>query len=133
MGRPSGGRISSGYGMRRHPILGYKRMHAGVDFAGGYGAPIHAATDGTVTVAGRTGGFGNYVKLSHGGGLGTGYGHMSRIAVRRGQHLRRGQVIGHLGSPGLATGPTPPFAVSPHSPPAHPNSATLVPPAPTDG
>jgi len=105
MVRPSGGRISSGYGMRRHPILGYKRMHAGVDFAGGYGAPIHAATDGTVTVAGRTGGFGNYVKLSHGGGLGTGYGHMSRIAVRRGQHVRRGQVIGYIGSTGLATGP----------------------------
>src|SRR3546814_13987748 len=92
---PSGGRISSGYGMRRHPILGYKRMHAGVDFAGGYGAPIHAATDGTVTVAGRTGGFGNYVKLSHGGGLGPGYGHMSRIAVRRGPPVRRGQGRGY--------------------------------------
>src|SRR3546814_11886016 len=66
---------------------------------------IHAATDGTVTVAGRTGGFGNYVKLNHGGGLGSGYGHMSRIAVKRGQHVRRGQVIGYIGSTGLATGP----------------------------
>src|SRR3546814_13711634 len=80
------GRISSSYGRRRHPILGYTRMHSGVDFAGGYGAPIHAATDGTVTVAGRTGGFGNYVKLNHGGGLGSGYGHMSRLAVKRGKH-----------------------------------------------
>src|SRR3546814_10148146 len=88
----------------------------GVDFAGGYGAPIHAATDGTVTVAVRTGGFGNYVKLSHGGGLGTGYGHMSRIAVRRGQHVRRGQVIGYIGPTGLAPAPHPHFGGSPNGP-----------------
>ena len=64
-----------------------------------------AVSDGVVTIAGRTGGFGNYVKLSHGGGLGTGYGHMSRIAVRPGQHVSRGQVIGYIGSSGLSTGP----------------------------
>ena len=58
-----------------------------------------------VTIAGRTGGFGNYVKLNHGAGLGTGYGHMSRIAVRPGQHVNRGQVIGYIGSSGLSTGP----------------------------
>lgn len=105
MVRPTNGRITSGFGMRRHPILGYTRMHSGVDFGGGYGGPIFAVSDGVVVVAGRTGGYGNYVKLSHGGGLGTGYGHMSRIAVRPGQRVARGQVIGYIGSTGLSTGP----------------------------
>ncbi|KTE21461.1 hypothetical protein ATE67_07795 [Sphingopyxis sp. H050] len=105
MARPTNGRVTSTFGMRRHPILGYKRMHSGIDFGGGYGAPIYAVTDGTVVIAGRHGGFGNYVKLSHGGGLGTGYGHMSRIAVRPGQRVARGQVIGYIGSTGLSTGP----------------------------
>ena len=91
--------------MRRHPILGYRRMHAGIDFKASYGTPIYAVTDGVVQFAGRHGGHGNYVKLSHGGGLGTGYGHMSRIAVRSGQSVRRGQVIGYVGSTGLSTGP----------------------------
>jgi murein DD-endopeptidase MepM/ murein hydrolase activator NlpD len=97
--------ISSSYGQRRHPILGYSRMHAGIDFRASYGSPIYAVTDGTVQFAGRHGGHGNYVKLSHGGGLGTGYAHMSRIAVSSGEHVRRGQVIGYVGSTGLSTGP----------------------------
>jgi len=97
--------ISSGYGRRRHPILGYSRMHAGIDFRASYGTPIYAVTDGTVAFAGRHGGHGNYVKLSHGGGMGTGYAHMSRIAVRSGERVRRGQVIGYVGSTGLSTGP----------------------------
>src|SRR3546814_19909356 len=63
MTRPTRGRVTSNFGMRRHPILGYKRMHSGMDFGGGYGAPIYAVTDGVVTIAGRHGGFGNYVKL----------------------------------------------------------------------
>jgi murein DD-endopeptidase MepM/ murein hydrolase activator NlpD len=97
--------ISSSYGRRRHPILGYSRMHAGIDFRASYGQPIYAVSDGTVQFAGRHGGHGNFVKLSHGGGLGTGYAHMSRIAVSAGQHVRRGQVIGYVGSTGLSTGP----------------------------
>jgi murein DD-endopeptidase MepM/ murein hydrolase activator NlpD len=97
--------ISSSYGRRRHPILGYSRMHAGIDFRASYGQPIYAVTDGTVQFAGRHGGHGNFVKLSHGGGFGTGYAHMSRIAVSAGQHVRRGQVIGYVGSTGLSTGP----------------------------
>ncbi|HMO76612.1 MAG TPA: M23 family metallopeptidase [Sphingopyxis sp.] len=105
MVRPTGGRQTSGYGMRRHPILGYRRMHSGIDFGGGYGAPIYAVTDGTVTMAGRNGGYGNFVKLNHGNGIGTGYGHMSRIAVTPGQRVSRGQVIGYIGSTGLSTGP----------------------------
>ncbi len=102
---PVPGRMTSRYGMRRHPILGYKRMHAGIDFKAGYGQPIYAVTDGTVQFAGRNGGHGNFVKLAHGGGLGTGYAHMSKIAVRSGQRVRRGQVIGYVGSTGLSTGP----------------------------
>lgn len=105
MARPSAGRVTSSFGMRRHPILGYRRMHAGLDFGGGYGSPIYAVSDGVVSIAGRHGGYGNFVKLSHGGGLGTGYGHMSRIAVRPGQRVARGQVIGYIGSTGLSTGP----------------------------
>ena len=103
--QPVAGRISSSYGRRRHPILGYTRMHAGIDFAARQGTPIYAVSDGKVQFAGRHGGHGNYVKLSHGGGLGTGYGHMSRIAVSSGQNVRRGQVIGYVGSTGLSTGP----------------------------
>lgn len=102
---PVNGRRSSGYGMRRHPILGYTRMHAGVDFAARYGSPIYAATDGTIAFAGRHGGHGNYVRIQHGGGLATGYAHMSRIAASVGQRVRRGQVIGYVGSTGLSTGP----------------------------
>ena len=103
--RPVPGAISSRYGMRRHPILGYKRMHSGQDYRGGYGTPIRAVTDGRVAFAGRKGGYGNFVRLNHAGGLGTGYAHMSRIAVRAGASVQRGQVIGYVGSTGLSTGP----------------------------
>ena len=103
--QPVGGRISGRFGMRRHPILGYRRMHSGVDFAIAHGTPVYAATDGTVNFAGRNGGYGNFVRLRHAGGLGTGYAHLSRIAVRNGQSVERGQVIGYVGSTGLSTGP----------------------------
>ena len=101
---PVPGRMSSSYGMRRHPILGYRRMHSGVDFRARHGTPIVAVTDGRVTGAGRMGGCGNAVRLRHGGGLDTRYCHMSRIAVQSGQSVRRGQVIGYVGSTGLSTG-----------------------------
>ena len=102
---PVAGRMTSGYGMRRHPILGYARLHAGVDFGAAWGSPIFAVSDAVVSYAGRRGGHGNYVRLEHGGGLGTGYGHMSKIAVSPGAHVRAGQVIGYVGSTGLSTGP----------------------------
>ncbi len=102
---PVVGRMTSSFGMRRHPILGYARMHAGVDFGASYGSPIYAVSDGAVSYAGRHGGHGNYVRLDHGGGLGTGYAHMSRIAVSPGMRVRTGQVIGYVGSTGLSTGP----------------------------
>ncbi len=98
-------RLSSGFGMRFHPILGYSRLHAGVDYAARTGTPIYAVTDGRVSYAGRHGGHGNYVKLAHNGGLATGYAHMSRIAVHSGERVKRGQVIGYVGSTGLSTGP----------------------------
>lgn len=98
-------RISSGFGMRFHPLLGYTRLHRGVDFAAPYGAPIRAVSDGYVTLAGWAGGHGNQVRLSHGGALGTSYSHMSRIAVRPGARVVQGQVIGYVGSTGLSTGP----------------------------
>ncbi len=104
LGAPVNGHITSYYGARRHPILGYVRMHAGVDFAAGWGAPVYAATDGRVSFAGWHGGHGNFVRLDHGGGIGTGYAHMSRIAVAPGMAVRRGQVIGYVGSTGLSTG-----------------------------
>ena len=105
MRAPVIGRISSGFGFRRHPVLGFSRFHKGMDFAVAYGSPIVAATDGVVTFAGRHGGHGNYVMLRHGGGLATAYAHMSRIAAQPGTHVSQGQVIGYVGSTGLSTGP----------------------------
>lgn len=105
LSRPVNGGVSSGFGMRRHPILGYKRMHSGLDFKAGYGAPIFAATNGVIAYAGRKGGYGNFVQISHGGGIATGYAHMSRIAASHGQRVRQGQIIGYVGSTGLSTGP----------------------------
>ncbi|CAM3124324.1 hypothetical protein SPAN111604_04915 [Sphingomonas antarctica] len=102
---PVAGRLTSGFGMRFHPILGYSRMHQGLDLAAPFGAPIRAAASGTVSFAGWHGGHGNFVQLVHGGGTGTGYGHMSRIAVSPGERVVQGQVIGFVGSTGLSTGP----------------------------
>ena len=102
---PVAGHLTSLYGQRFHPILGYVRMHAGVDFGAPWGAPIVAAADGAVAYAGYHGGHGLYVRLDHGGGFGTGYGHMSRIAVAPGERVRAGEVIGFVGSSGLSTGP----------------------------
>ncbi|RYG38873.1 MAG: M23 family metallopeptidase, partial [Burkholderiales bacterium] len=105
MGMPANGRFSSGFGMRRHPILGYTRMHKGVDIAAAWGSPVYAAADGVVQIAGRSAGYGNLIKLSHGGGNGSGYGHLSRIYVRPGQAVRKGQQIGAVGNTGMSTGP----------------------------
>ncbi|MFW2828824.1 M23 family metallopeptidase [Sphingomonas sp. ID0503] len=105
MRAPVVGRLTSSFGLRRHPLLGFSRMHKGVDYGAPSGAPIVAATDGVVAFSGWHGGHGNYVRLSHAGGLATGYGHMSRIVARAGQRVRMGQLIGYVGSTGLSTGP----------------------------
>lgn len=102
---PVAGHLTSGFGMRFHPLLGYTRMHQGVDFGAPTGTPIYAAAAGVVTYSGRHGGHGNYVRLDHGGGLGTGYAHMSRIVARPGEMVRQGEIIGYVGSTGLSTGP----------------------------
>ena len=105
MAMPTPGRISSGFGMRRHPILGYTRMHKGMDIAAPWGTPVYAASDGVVQFAGRSSGYGNLIRINHAGPYGTGYGHLSRILVRPGQRVRRGQQIGAVGNVGLSTGP----------------------------
>ena len=102
-----GARISSGFGSRFHPILGYNRMHKGVDFAVPTGTPVMAAGAGTIQFMGWSNGYGNFVKLDHGSGYATGYGHLSRFApgVRRGARVRQGQIIAYSGMTGMATGP----------------------------
>ena len=105
MQAPVPGRITSNYGLRMHPILGYSRMHRGIDFRASHGTPIVATTDGRVSRAGWAGGYGRQVRIAHAGGLTTSYSHMSRIAASVGSRVRQGQVIGYVGSTGLSTGP----------------------------
>ena len=124
--QPVSGRMTSRYGLRRHPILGYRRMHSGVDYAARYGTPIVAVSDGTVTYSGRHGGHGKYVRIEHGNGLGSGYAHMSRIAVNRGVRVQAGQVIGYVGSTGLSTGPHLHFEVYRGSRKVNPQSVRFV-------
>jgi murein DD-endopeptidase MepM/ murein hydrolase activator NlpD len=102
---PVNGPIASGFGVRVHPIYGTSRMHTGVDIGASQGTPIKAAGDGVVKMAGWNGGYGNWTLIDHGGGLATGYGHQSRIAVSVGQHVSTGEVIGYVGSTGASTGP----------------------------
>jgi len=102
---PVAGRITSGFGLRVHPILRFARMHRGIDFGAGYGAPIVAAADGQVTLSGWSGGYGRQVRIAHGGGIVTTYSHMSRLVAEPGSLVRRGQLIGYVGSSGLSTGP----------------------------
>jgi murein DD-endopeptidase MepM/ murein hydrolase activator NlpD len=99
--------MRSGFGSRRHPILGYVKMHTGVDWATAYGTPIFASGNGVVEVAGVEGGYGKYVKLKHNNGYETAYGHMSAFAkgLEPGKRVRQGQVIGFVGSTGQSTGP----------------------------
>ncbi|MBA3897039.1 MAG: M23 family metallopeptidase [Sphingomonadaceae bacterium] len=123
---PVDGHKTSSFGMRFHPLLGYTRMHQGVDYGAVYGSPIHAATDGIVAFAGWHGGHGNMVKLQHAGGLGTGYAHMSRIAVAPGARVAQGQVIGYVGSTGLSTGPHLHFEVYRNGVPVNPGTVNFA-------
>jgi murein DD-endopeptidase MepM/ murein hydrolase activator NlpD len=103
--RPVPGPITSGFGPRLHPILGYTRMHTGVDMTAGYGEPIKAAASGRVIYAAVRGGYGNCIIIDHGGGMTTLYAHQSAFNVSYGDHVSAGDVIGYIGSSGLATGP----------------------------
>jgi murein DD-endopeptidase MepM/ murein hydrolase activator NlpD len=102
-----GARITSLFGMRKHPVLGYTRAHQGIDFGAGTGTPILAAGDGVVLEARPWGGYGNWLRIRHSAGWDTGYGHISRYAagIHAGTHVHQGQVVAYVGSTGLATGP----------------------------
>ncbi len=105
MAYPSDGEITSGFGWRTHPILGYQRFHSGVDFGADYGSVIRAADRGVVIFAGWYGGYGNAVIIDHGNNITTLYGHSSELYVSEGQSVERGQPIAAIGSTGLSTGP----------------------------
>lgn len=102
-----GARISSEFGMRFHPILGYSRMHRGVDFAAPIGTAVYAAGDGVVVQAARVSGYGNMIEIEHNQQYATAYAHLSAFArgLYEGEHVRQGEVIGYVGMTGLATGP----------------------------
>jgi murein DD-endopeptidase MepM/ murein hydrolase activator NlpD len=99
-------RVTSGFNRNRyHPVLKRRRPHNGVDFGAPKGTPVHAIGDGKVTFSGTNGGHGRFVKLDHAGPYASSYSHLSKLTVKKGQRVRQGQIIGYVGSTGLATGP----------------------------
>src|SRR5258708_21421932 len=115
-------KITSRFGMREHPILGFSALHAGVDFAAPPGTPILAAGTGKVAMAGPNGGYRLYVKLQHTSDVATAYAHMSRIGpgIKPGVAVRQGQLIGFFGSTGRSTAPHPHYQVPPARRPGYP-------------
>jgi murein DD-endopeptidase MepM/ murein hydrolase activator NlpD len=126
MAWPVAGRITSYFGYRRHPILRFMRLHAGVDFGADWGSPIVAAADGQVVGAGWSGGYGRQVRLAHGDGLVSTYSHLSDIATEPGTIVRRGEVIGYVGSSGLSTGPHLHFEVKRGGVPVNPLAVRFI-------
>ncbi|MGE0260521.1 MAG: M23 family metallopeptidase, partial [Alphaproteobacteria bacterium] len=122
-----GARLSSGFGRRVHPILGYTRMHQGVDFAAPSGTEIYAAGDGTVVQVGRVNGYGNYVEVKHNDEYTTAYAHLSRFArgLKEGDRVRQGEVIGYVGMTGSATGPHLHYEVHDHGAAVDPQSIKM--------
>lgn len=100
-----GVRLSSDYGMRNHPVIGGRRAHKGVDLAGPTGTPVYATADGLVETAKNFSSYGLYVRIEHGARLETRYAHMSRLAVAAGERVKKGDIIGYIGSTGRSTGP----------------------------
>jgi len=102
-----GARITSGFGMRMHPVLGFSKMHKGIDFGAPIGTPIYAAGSGTIAEIGKKGSYGNYIRIRHNGQYQTAYAHMSRFAkgLVKGEKVKQGEVIGYVGATGRATGP----------------------------
>jgi len=117
---PVAGRLISGFGNRMHPILGYVRFHSGIDLAAAYGTLVKAADGGQVIQAAYSGGYGYCIIIYHGGGFATYYAHLSSFNVSVGQMVQRGQVIGLVGSTGLATGPHLHFEVRINGQPQNP-------------
>ena len=101
----NGARLSSGFGNRKHPILGFTKHHNGTDFAAPTGTPIMASGSGTVITAGWCGNGGNCVRIRHNSSYTTGYGHLSKFATKVGKKVRQGQIIGYVGNTGMSTGP----------------------------
>ena len=122
-----GARITSGFGMRRHPILGFSKMHKGVDFGAPSGTPIYAAGRGTIELAERNSSYGNYVRNRHNTEISTAYAHMSRFAksIRRGARVDQGDIIGYVGSTGRSTGPHLHYEVLKGGQPVNPRSVDL--------
>lgn len=122
-----GARISSKFGMRRHPILGYTRAHKGVDFAAPIGTPIYAAGNGVVVFAGRSNGYGNLVTIKHNGEYSTNYAHMLRFAsgISHGKPVKQRQVIGYIGMTGLTSGPHLHFELVKHGEKINPTKHTI--------
>jgi murein DD-endopeptidase MepM/ murein hydrolase activator NlpD len=118
--KPARGPITSRFGYRYHPVLRYRRLHAGIDIGAASGSPVYAAAAGEVFFASWRGGYGRCIIVLHGGGMSTLYGHLSRIRVTPGQTVRRGQVIGAVGSTGLSTGPHLHFEVRRNGVPVNP-------------
>ena len=124
-----GARLSSRFGMRRHPILGYTRLHRGLDFAAPRGTPIYAAGSGTIVALGRNGDFGKYIRIRHRNGYETAYAHMNGYArrLKKGAKVKQGQIIGYVGSTGLATGPHLHYEVLRHKKPVNPRDLDVPP------
>ena len=124
-----GARLSSRFGMRRHPILGYTRLHRGLDFAAPRGTPIYAAGSGTIVAIGRNGDFGKYIRISHRNGYETAYAHMNGYArsLKKGAKVKQGQIIGYVGSTGLATGPHLHYEVLRYKKPVNPRDLDVPP------
>ena len=103
----SGARLSSRFGMRKHPILGYSKMHRGVDFAARRGTPIMAAGDGRVSFSGRNGSYGKFIEIRHLNGFSTRYGHLHKFrnGIKKGVFVKQGDIIGYVGNTGRSTGP----------------------------
>jgi murein DD-endopeptidase MepM/ murein hydrolase activator NlpD len=122
-------RLSSRYGKRRHPILGYTKMHRGVDFSAEKGAPIKAAGNGVVVKAGRNGAYGRYMKIRHNSEYSTAYGHLSRYkkGIHSGKRVKQGEIIGYVGSTGRSTGSHLHFEIIRHGKMINPLSVKLPP------
>lgn len=125
--RPVNARVSSNFGYRIHPILRFTRLHQGVDFGARWGTPVVAAGDGRVSGAGWSGGYGRQVRIDHSGGVATSYSHLSGFAVAPGTHVRRGDIIGYVGSTGFSTGPHLHFEVRRNGRPLDPMTFSFAP------
>ena len=117
---PVNGPVVSPFGYRIHPILGYRKLHTGMDFAVGYGMPIHASDSGAVIYATWMGGYGNVIIVDHGRGISTLYAHQASLAVGTGSVVSRGQIVGYVGSTGFSTGPHLHFEVRVNGTPVDP-------------